>query len=78
MSRPLALHFVSHTDDDGHNLDLFVWCTTPRAAIGRWRAYYRAGNDLPIIIYRIPTTSSKPGALRWHADAGVPVVWRRP
>jgi hypothetical protein len=58
MSRPLNLHFVSHTDD-GDNLDLFVWSTTPQAAVSHWRAYYRAGDILPITIYRAP---SPPGA----------------
>jgi hypothetical protein len=62
MNKRLALYFVAHTNDDGDNLDLFVWAVTPRACIGHWRVYYRAGDELPTIIYRVPSSSTKNGS----------------
>jgi hypothetical protein len=69
----MKLIFVTYTNDDGDNFDLFVWADTIGEAKRLWREYYSLDDDeeprfmhsLPFIpMYFEPT----PRAFKWHDE----------
>lgn len=63
----MKLFYVRADDEEGENLDLFVWAETHFSAAGLWAEYY--GMDAgyaPDAVTEIPTTPpAAPGPIPW-------------
>jgi len=63
-----TLYLISHTDDDGDVLDLFVEATTPAQAVILWRQHYADATPesaKPQMIFEAPALRGAPGARPW-------------
>lgn len=73
-----TLYLISHTDDDGDVLDLFVEATTPAQAVILWRQHYADAvpeSAKPQMIFEAPALRGAPRAVPWGALPGV-VGWQ--
>jgi hypothetical protein len=69
MTPPLRLYFVVHDNDDGENLDLFVWSEALDAVIDHWRSYYELDDDeQPERIFEISMAAPRPGPVEWNVS----------
>jgi len=73
----MKLYFISDTNEDGDNFDLFTIANTPEEACQQWLAYYEIepnghGGPLPERIFEInlllPNCAAEPFPLGWHND----------
>ena len=63
-----TLYLISHTDDDGDVLDLFVEATSPAQAVILWRQHYAEAvpeSAKPQMIFEAPPLRGTPGARPW-------------
>jgi hypothetical protein len=70
-----AMYFVSFSDQNGENYDLFVEAKNPDQAIVEWLKYYCYATHLlrPKYVFVVPPMLGRVGYKRWHE--AVWIVW---
>ena len=75
---PLHQYIVQHTDDSGHNCDMFVIAHTSEEAFAHWRVHagidpedYRDANDREAGVFLVPEMGDKPGVQSWYSAGEV-------
>lgn len=65
----MKLFYVRSDDEDGNNLDLFVWAESHIGASDLWAQHYGLGDgEAPDNVVEIPTTPpAAPGAICWSS-----------
>ncbi len=68
----LRLYFVTYTDEDSNNMDVFVTATTPQEAFELWRLDFEIDpkdsfhEDHEATVYTVPTPSMVVGVEGWN------------
>lgn len=70
----MQLFFISHENDDGENMDLFVWANDRDEAVKLWRnwdfvADYYDNDPDPNAVFIVPLEAPlNPTILSWHSE----------
>jgi hypothetical protein len=73
----MNLYYVTYTDCDGDNMDLFVSAESPKQAFDLWGKYYedwnKTGGDRhnTVMIDEVPVAGNLPIAHNWETIAHV-------
>ena len=75
----MKLYFISDTNEDGGNFDLFAIANNPAEDETLWQDYYGRDDESPSLIYHVAAANPvghhdvKPHAINWHG-ASLPRV----